>query len=61
MGWKVDVSKNARDGERQFFFEIKGGIWSLLYKNIDVLLNYEEVGIYLKYSTPHPLSKVVKM
>ena len=30
-------------------------------KNIDVSLNYKEVAIYLKYSTPHPLWKLVKI
>ena len=37
------------------FFRNEGGILSLLCKNISVSLNYKEVGIYLKYSTPHPL------
>ena len=30
-------------------------------KNINVSLNCQEVSIYLKYSTPHPLRKLVKM
>ena len=32
-----------------FFFRKKGGIESLLCKNINVLLYYEKVGFYLKY------------
>ena len=52
---KRDVSKNVCYGERHFFFWNEGGRECLLCKNIDVLINYKEVGIYLKYSTPHPL------
>ena len=37
------------------FFRNEGGIQSLLCKNIYISANYWEVGIYLKYSTPHPL------
>ena len=43
------------------FFQNEGGTQSLLCENIDVLLNYYEVGIYVKYGKPHPLSKLVKM
>ena len=43
------------------FFRNEGGIKSLLCKNIDVSLNHKEIGIYLKCSTPHPLSKILKL
>ena len=43
------------------FFRNDGVISSLLCKNTDVLLNYQEVGIYIKYNTPHALSELVKM
>ena len=48
----MDVSKNICDGERLFFWN-EAKIQSLLCKNIDIFLNYEEVGVYLKNSTPH--------
>ena len=43
------------------FFQNEGGILSLLCKNIDFSLNHKEVGICLKYSTPHPPSKMLKL
>ena len=47
--------------ESPSFFSKDRGIKNFLCKNIDVLLNYQEVGIYMKYNTLHPLSKLVKM
>ena len=43
------------------FFRNEGEIWSFLCKNIDIFLNYWEVGFYLKYCTSDPLWKTVKM
>ena len=43
------------------YFRNKGWIWSVLCKNIDVMLNSKSVAIYMKYSTYHPLWKLVKM
>ena len=46
LGWRVPN-----------FFRNEGGIWCPCWKNIDILLNYEEIGIYLEYCTPDPLWK----
>ena len=57
----MDVSKKVCDREGQFSSRNEGGTQILLCKNIDISLTFKEVGIYLKYSTPHPLWKLVKM
>ena len=33
----------------------EGRLKSLLCKNINMFVNFSEIGIYLKYCTPHPL------
>ena len=43
------------------FSQNESGIQSLLCKSSDVSVNQKNVGIFLKYSTPHPLSKILKM
>ena len=45
--------KNLSDGEHQFFLEM-GDKFSCV-KNINILLTYWEVNIYLKYGIVHPL------
>ena len=57
---KVDVSKNVCDGERHFFRN-EGGKYSLVCISIDILLNCYEFGFDLKYCTPYPLWKLVKI
>ena len=57
----MDVWKNDCDGERQIFFWNEEGIKSFLCETIGISLNYQEVCIYLNYSTPHPICKLVKM
>ena len=55
----MDISKRICDREGKFVFEMKEGNKVSCVK-ILVLLNYWEVGIYLKYSTPHTLLKILK-
>ena len=52
---KSDCFKKRSQWRVPLFFRNEGRMSSLLCKNINVSLNYKEVGIYLKYSTPHPL------
>ena len=56
----MNVSKNVCDGEYQLFWN-EGEILSLWCKNINVLLNYSKVGIYLKHCECHALWSVVKI
>ena len=58
---KSGCSENRLWKRAPIFFRNEGGILSLLCKNIDVSLNHKGVGIYLKHSTPHSLSKMLKL
>ena len=47
--------------ENVIFFGNDGGMQSLLSELTDILLTHQEVDIYLKYYTPQPLSKLIKI
>ena len=55
----MDVFKNISDGERILFWNEE--CVSFLCKNINIFLSYYEVSILLKYYTPYPLLKLVRM
>ena len=58
---KVVLSKKVAMESANVFFEMKEGYKDSSVKIFNVSLNYKEVGISLKYSTPHSLWKLVKM
>ena len=63
----MNVSKNFCGGEFQFFFEMKEEYKVfcvkilMLFIDIIYLSLIIEIGVYLKYSTPNPLWKLLKM
>ena len=57
---KIGCFEKILPWRASIFFEMTEG-YSLLFKNFDFLLIYLGIGIYMKYTTSHPLSKLVKM
>ena len=59
-GKPIALGKKERSILRESL-KLRQVVISLLCKNINMFVNFYEIGIYLKYCTPHPLGDYVKM